>query len=99
MVAIPDLEPALFEQAAEIWKQHPIPVDSAILVWVQAFCARRDALSKPENAERFGKALHTFLETLWKTTDETDRDEEVSNWLRLAAFVLRKREIKLGGQS
>ena len=98
LVAIPDLEPALFEQAAEIWKQHPVPVELAIALWVQAFCARRDALSK-EDAESFGNALHTFLKELWETTDETDRDEEVSNWLKLAAFVLRKREIKLGGQS
>jgi CRISPR-associated protein Cmr2 len=97
LASIQKLEPALFEQAAEIWRQHPVPTESAIPTWVQAFCDRREALSKDGEAEAFGKALHHFVELLWQTTDEPDRDREVQNWLKLAAFVLRKREIKLGG--
>jgi CRISPR-associated protein Cmr2 len=94
---LPELEPALFEQASEVWKQHPIPTELAIPAWVKAFCDRREALSNAEDAEKFDKALHAFLKALWTNTDESDRDEEVRNWLKLAAFVLRKREIKLGG--
>jgi hypothetical protein len=38
---------------------------------------------------------------MWKANDELERDREVSNWLKLAAFILRKRYIKIppsGGQ-
>ncbi len=95
--AMPDLEPALFEQAAELWNQHPVPSESAIIPWVQAFCSRRDALAEGSSREDFGKSLREFLKTMWNTTDESDRDREVQNWLKLAAFVLRKREIELRG--
>jgi CRISPR-associated protein Cmr2 len=30
-------------------------------------------------------------------TEEKNRDSEIQNWLKLAAFVKRNREIKLGG--
>jgi hypothetical protein len=39
------------------------------------------------------------LTALWQTSPDSDqeRDREIQNWLKLAAFVLRKREIKLKG--
>jgi CRISPR-associated protein Cmr2 len=107
---IPDLEPALFEQAAELWKQHPVPSIEAIPAWVQAFCSRREALSQDDDRENFGKVLHIWLEKMWQTNQskpndskiqkfEEQRDREIQSWLKLAAFVLRKRNIKLGGES
>jgi CRISPR-associated protein Cmr2 len=96
LTAIPNLEPALFEQAAELWKQHPVPSALALAPWVQAFCSRREALAKDSSQEAFGKSLNAFLEAMWNTTDE--RDREIQSWLKLAAFVLRKRDIDLGGK-
>lgn len=105
---ISDLEPALFEQVAELWKQHPVPSVEAIPNWVQAFCGRREALNTCDDREIFGKALHLWLEVMWQTnqgkpddpkayTFDDRRDREIQNWLKLAAFVLRKRKIDLGG--
>jgi CRISPR-associated protein Cmr2 len=96
LTAIPNPKPALFEQAAELWKQHPVPSELAIAPWVNAFCSRREALVEDLTQEDFGKSLYQFLEAMWKTTDEVDRDREIQNWLKLAAFVLRKRNIDLG---
>jgi CRISPR-associated protein Cmr2 len=98
LTGLEDLQPALFEQAAQVWQQHPIPSELAIASWVKAFCDRRDALSTPEETELFGKALYQFLEKLWQTTEASELDQAVQAWLKLAAFVLRKREIKLGGK-
>jgi CRISPR-associated protein Cmr2 len=103
-----DLEPALFEQVAELWNQHPVPSIEAIPNWVQAFCSRREALNQGDDRENFGKALHVWLEKMWQTNQgkpddsttqqfEEQRDREIQNWLKLAAFVLRKRDIDLGG--
>ena len=105
---ISDLEPALFEQVAGLWKQHPVPSVEAIPNWVQAFCGRREVLNQDEDREIFGKALHLWLEAMWQTnqgkpddskahTFDEQRDQEIQNWLKLAAFVLRKRKIDLGG--
>ncbi|KGF72825.1 hypothetical protein DO97_03550 [Neosynechococcus sphagnicola sy1] len=104
-----DFDPALFEQAAEIWRQHPVPFlqDStdpfaAIAPWTQAFCERRE-LFKGEEKEQakqdFQKALAAYLEALCLTTEAEDRDRQIQNWLKLAAFTLRKRDIKIGGAS
>ena len=90
--------PALFEQAATVWEQHPAPA-GAINAWTTAFCDRREKLSEPTIKETFQKALTSFLNELWKKTDENDRDREVQNWLKLAAFMLRKREINIGDAS
>lgn len=99
--AIPELEPSLFEQAAEAWKQHPVPYpvpsNAAIQAWVQAFCSRREVLKTDDDVETFGQALGTFLTTLWENTEPGDRDQEIGYWLKLAAFILRKRDIQLGG--
>ena len=89
--------PALFEQAATIWEQHPAP-EGAIDAWAKAFCDRREKLHDPTIKEAFQKALISFLNELWKKTDEKDRDREVQNWLKLAAFILRKRDIKINLQ-
>ena len=97
LLAVPKIEPALFEQAATVWEQHPIPMYEAIDAWATAFCDRREKLT--DNKEKFCKVLTQFLEKLWNTTQEKDRDREVQNWLKLAAFMLRKREINIGGAS
>jgi CRISPR-associated protein Cmr2 len=93
-------EPALFEQAAQLLKQYPIPIEDAIEPWVYAFGSRRDALAKEEDQKRFCQQLHRLLQTLWTLTNEQERDIEMINWLKLAAFVLRKRDIKIptGGE-
>lgn len=88
-------KPALFEQAANVWEQHPAP-EGAIMSWCVAFCDRREKLID-SNKEKFCEALSVFLSQLWITTEAKERDREIQNWLKLAAFVLRKREIKLGG--
>ncbi len=104
-----DFDPALFEQAAEIWRQHPVPflTDSpkpfaAIAPWTQAFCERRE-LFKGEEKEQakqdFQKALAAYLEALCLTTEAEDRDRQIQNWLKLAAFTFRKRDIQIGGVS
>ncbi|MGQ9866924.1 MAG: type III-B CRISPR-associated protein Cas10/Cmr2 [Pseudanabaenaceae cyanobacterium] len=91
---IPDVEPALFEQAATLWEQHPAPVYTAIEPWCAAFCDRREKLTQ-ENKPEFSEKLKAFLQALWNTTQETERDREIENWLKLAAFVRRKRKIQM----
>jgi CRISPR-associated protein Cmr2 len=91
-------EAAIFEQASTLWSQHPAPVIEAILPWTRAFCDRRDQFLGDELAKKdFQDALSEFLKTLWDMTEEKNRDSEIQNWLKLAAFVKRNREIKLGG--
>lgn len=103
----PEIDPALFEQAAEVWSQHPVPMLEAIPAWTQAFCSRRDALSNnPNLQEQFRKHLANLLGDLWLTAQHDsnqrkmaqERDRQIQNWLKLAAFVLRKRDIKIGGR-
>lgn len=99
-----DLEPALFEQAAQLWQQHPVPTEDAISVWVKAFCLRRDALqSQPELKGQFEKRLEDFLKALWSQAHQPrnyekraeQRDLEIQKWLKLAAFVPRNRKITI----
>lgn len=99
LLKVPILESAIFEQAAQIWSQHPAPVAEAIAPWTKAFCDRRD-LFKGDNTfkDKFQHQLADFLNPLWLTTPENDRDRLIQNWLKLAAFVLRNRDINLGGQ-
>jgi len=97
---IDNLEPSLFEQAASLWEQHPAPVYEAIPAWVTAFCNRRDFFAGNDaDKEKFAKALSEWLKTLWEKTqdDPKERQEAIMNWLKLAAFVLRKRHIVLPG--
>jgi CRISPR-associated protein Cmr2 len=89
---------ALFEQAAYVWSQHPAPVSEAIDAWIQAFCNRRHIFNGQDNAKvEFQLYLKKFLTVLWQTTQKQDCDLEIQNWMKLAAFILRNRQIKLGG--
>lgn len=97
--SIPDLEPALFEQAAQVWQQHPVPCLSALEPWVKAFCVRREALSNDGMRESFSQALLTFLTAIWSSAQAETRDQDVQRWLKLAAFVLRNRDVQLRGRS
>jgi len=98
LLAVPDIDPAMFEQAATVWEQHPVPLEQAIDAWCVAFCDRREKL-KDDNKGKFRDVLTQFIKDLWLTTKEDDRDLEVMNWLKLAAFMLRKREINIGDAS
>ncbi len=87
-------KPALFEQAALLWAQHPIPEPNAVSLWVRAFVERRDIFQGSENQKAlFTQALSTFLATLW--AHEAHLDQEAVHWLKLAAFVHRNRTIPL----
>jgi CRISPR-associated protein Cmr2 len=89
-----DVDSALFESAAQLWEQHPAPVLGAIEPWTKAFCSRRDALQNNEQFQQeFRETLAQFLQNSWLTTPENNRDIEVKNWLKLAAFVTRNRKI------
>jgi CRISPR-associated protein Cmr2 len=99
-----EIDPALFEQAAEVWSQHPVPMPEAIPAWTQAFCSRRDALSNdPDLQKQFRDHLANLLGDLWLTAQHDSdnrkmaekRDRQIQNWLKLAAFVLRKRDIQI----
>jgi CRISPR-associated protein Cmr2 len=95
-----DLESAMFEQAATVWGQHPAPIKLAIKPWTQAFCSRRDFFKDDEvkqvKRQNFEEKLASFIEYLWDTTEPANKlDNEVQNWLKLAAFVIRNRDIKI----
>ncbi len=91
-------EGSLFEQAAQIWEQHPAPTQEAISSWVVAFCERRDIFQGSEDAKNdFHQKLCAFLEHIWDHTRARERDRQIQNWLKLAAFNLRNRYIRLGG--
>jgi CRISPR-associated protein Cmr2 len=54
----------------------------------------------PETQAIFSDHLSTWLNAMWASSpeaDQADRDQSIRNWLKLAAFVLRKRHIALGG--
>lgn len=88
------LESALFEQAATLWTQHPAPVLEALPCWVNAFCDRRDFFKQNETAKaQFAVQLATFFKVLWENTTESECSAQICNWLKLAAFVLRNRQI------
>ena len=94
-----DLESAIFEQAASLWSQHPAPSLEAIVPWTKAFCDRRDQFQNDEDAKKdFQKQLANFLTALFITTETKQLDDEIQSWLKLAAFVKRKRDIKVGGE-
>jgi CRISPR-associated protein Cmr2 len=96
LTAVTNLKPALFEQAAQLWQQHPVPVIAAIEPWVTAFCERRDFFNgEPEQCETFQRKLSCLLGKIWWQSLPQERDQQIQNWLKLAAFVLRKRDIKL----
>jgi CRISPR-associated protein Cmr2 len=96
-----DIDAAIFEQAACVWSQHPAPIKEAIAPWTQAFCDRRELLQGDESLkERFQRVLSEFLEVGFiepqLVADARGQMEDVEVWLKLAAFTVRQREIKLG---
>ncbi len=101
LVSIPELDSAIFEQAATVWTQHPAPVFAAIEPWTQAFCSRREAFKGDElMLAKFQNVLTEFLKALWVTTEGgKECDRQINNWLKLTAFLIRNRHIKLGGES
>jgi CRISPR-associated protein Cmr2 len=101
LVSIPQLDSAIFEQAATVWTQHPAPFFAAIESWTTAFCLRREAFKGNElMRQKFQNALTDFLKALWVTTEAgTEWERQIQNWLKLTAFVIRNRHIKLGGES
>ena len=87
---------AIFEQAATLWSQHPAPTLPAIKPWTIAFCDRRDLFKSDDTAKtKFQQQLREFLDALWRTTPEEELEREIQSWLKLAAFVLRNRDIKI----
>lgn len=87
--------PAFFEQAALVWSEHPAPDNKAIRVWVEAFCSRRDIFFNETERSHYAQLLNKYLSDLAGLTKPEDRDKEITNWLKLAAFVLRKRQISV----
>ncbi|MEN9241886.1 MAG: hypothetical protein Q6K55_06305, partial [Thermostichus sp. DG02_3_bins_51] len=103
LLALEEDQSSLFEQAAQLWEQHPAPVPEAIDSWVRLFCERRDLFEEdPDQEHQFAEKLTAYLTHLWHNTAETPgevkRDTEIKNGLKLAAFVLRNRSIQLGGK-
>lgn len=89
---------AIFEQAASLWSQHPAPNQAALIPWTKVFCDRRDQFQNNESAKKdFQSNLAEFLSKLLLTTKAEELDNEIQSWLKLAAFVKRNRDIKLGG--
>ncbi|MBR8829385.1 MAG: type III-B CRISPR-associated protein Cas10/Cmr2 [Gomphosphaeria aponina SAG 52.96 = DSM 107014] len=91
------VENGIFETAATRWNEHPLPSRAAIVPWTKAFCNRREKLDENKSA-KLAADLSNFLTGIWDTTEREKLDMEVQNWLKLAAFVMRKREIKFPGE-
>jgi CRISPR-associated protein Cmr2 len=101
------LDSGIFEEAAQLLETHPIPIEAAIANWVTAFCQRREKLKLDENkADQFQQELSKFFTQIWKTNqldptqDKEDinkmeiyRDQQLINWLKITAFVIRNRQI------
>ncbi len=102
---VEELEPKLklaallFEQAATVWTQHSAPNITAIKPWCRAFCDRQAIFGEDiDSRQKFEEVLGEFMIELIKHTQATELDTEMKNWLKLAAFTLRHREIELGGK-
>ncbi len=94
------LESSLFETAATLWTQHPAPHTNALSAWTTVFCERRDFFANDEaKKDEFKTKFTHFMIELWEKTPEENLTDEIQYWLKLAAFVLRNRDIKLGGKS
>jgi CRISPR-associated protein Cmr2 len=88
-----------FEQALIMWEQHSVPNIAAIKPWCQALCDRRSVFGDDmDSRQKFERVLVEFMTELIKHTPVTELDAEMKNWFKLAAFNLRHREIKLGGE-
>ncbi|MGF1588850.1 MAG: type III-B CRISPR-associated protein Cas10/Cmr2 [Pleurocapsa sp.] len=90
-----ELDWAIFEQAAEMWLQHPAP-QQAIVQWTKAFCDRRNVFkNNSESRNIFAQKLSDLLSKLFAYSPKNEQgDREIKNWLKLAAFNLRNRQIK-----
>jgi len=90
------IDGAIFEQAAQLWNQHPAPSIEAIEFWTIAFCDRRDIFKDNPLAKRdFQQNLTAYLRALSLTTPEAQQDDEIQNWFKLTAFILRNRDIDI----
>lgn len=90
----PSIDASIFEQAASLWNQHPAPSKDAIAPWSLIFSQRRDLFKEnPLIKQLFQENLTSFLTQIWENTLETNRDDEVQNWLKIAAFTIRNRLI------
>jgi CRISPR-associated protein Cmr2 len=91
-----ELDWAILEQAAETWSQHPAPKE-AIEQWTKAFCERRKVFkNNPESRDIFVKKLSDLLTNLFTyNSKDEQRDREIKNWLKLAAFTIRNRQIEI----
>jgi CRISPR-associated protein Cmr2 len=95
-----DLEDAIFEQAAIVWDKHPAPMPEAIEPWCRAFVERRQIFEGNDDAkELFCNDLRDFINIMHKLNLPEDIDEQIRNWLKLAAFTIRRRKIQLGGEA
>jgi CRISPR-associated protein len=93
------LDALLFEQAATGWEQHSVPNIAAIKPWCRAFCDRRAVFGDDiDSRQQFEQVLVEFMTELIKHTHANELDTEMKNWLKLAAFTLRRRDIKLGAE-
>ncbi|MBD2576992.1 hypothetical protein [Oscillatoria sp. FACHB-1406] len=91
-----EVDSALFENAAQLWEQHPVPVEAAIEPWVKAFISRRETLQGDEQLKNnFSDTLTNFLTSLWQNSVPNRRDAEIKSWLKLAAFIIRSRKIEI----
>lgn len=91
---------SLFEQAAQLWEQHPAPSLEAVPDWARLFCSRRDLFGgESEQRDRFQAKLIEFIQHFWQHSlpaQPAAWDLAIKNWFKLAAFVLRNRTVKLG---
>ncbi len=93
-----DLEDAIFEQAAIVWEKHPAPMLEAIEPWCRAFVERRQIFEgNDDTKEQFCNDFQQFISIMHKLNLPENIDEQIRNWLKLAAFTIRRRKIQLGG--
>lgn len=91
------LNHSLFEQAAQLWRQHPAPTLGAIEPWTRTFCQRREVLADNESVRQgFEADLAGYLSALSHTTPLPQQDDTIQGWLKLTAFILRHRQIGMG---
>ncbi|WP_072619156.1 type III-B CRISPR-associated protein Cas10/Cmr2 [Spirulina major] len=91
-----DLDPSLFEQAAQTLEQHPIPIEGAIAPWVQGFCDRREQLKAldPEDQKALITAFQTWIDSTWRTNTSPGINRQLRAGCKLAAFMQRNRAIR-----
>jgi CRISPR-associated protein Cmr2 len=86
------LESSIFELAAQLWSAHPAPNQEAIKDWLAAFAQSREIEETKRKILELG--LSNFLDRIWQETKLEAVNQEIENWLKLAAFMVRKRQIK-----